>query len=304
MKSLWVKPYLTVAYWRRSVRGLGRSFLGSLGAILLVERAVSLYWPQAAGWLPWWIVISLPSIWAMWECRPIRFVKHRLKGRDVWIGIRIGDIFEIKGSLVVSTNSTFDTSISRGIISPDSLQGQFTSRYYDKEIHLDQDLERALTDQEYEQLDDGRNGKTKKYRIGTVATIRPKEHTVYMVAIADMNEYGGAAGSLDGVVESLAKLWYYIGERGEMQPIVAPVLGTGRARIQIEREEMIREIVGSFIAACSERKFCEEFTIVVSENDYLKHEMDLQEMGNHLRYACRYTNLKGTGDTGGGQAVQ
>lgn len=246
--------------------------------------------------------MSVPFLWAIWECRPVTVVRHRLKDRDVWIEIRIGDIFEVVGSLAISTNTTFDTA--SGIISRDSLQGQFTKKYYDTETHLDQDLERALMDQDFEQLDDRRSGKTRRYPIGTVAMLQPKQRTVYMVAIADMNIYGVAAGSLDGVVESLGKLWYFVGERGEMQPLAVPVLGTGRARIQTEREEMIREIIASFVAACSEKKFCEQLTIVVSRSDYVTHEMDLEELGNYLWHACRYTNLKHTGETGGGQAVQ
>ena len=302
MGSLWVRPYFSWAYLRRNWRDLGRSILRALGALLLLDRAVSLFsWP-APGWLPWWVVVFLPFVWAIWDCRPVTVVRHRLKDRDVWIEIRIGDIFEIKGSLAISTNTTFDTA--RGIISPGSLQGQFANRYYDNETHLDQDLEVALMGQEFEQLDDGRNGKTRRYRIGTVAMIQPKQRTVYMVAIADMNIHGVASGSLDGVVESLGKLWYYVGERGEMQPLVVPVFGTGRARIQTEREEMIREIIASFVAACSEKKFCEEVTIVISRKDYLKHEMDLQELGSYLWHACRDRRRKLTGETGGGQAVQ
>ena len=298
----WVTPYFSRSYWRRNWRRLGGSFLESLGVIALLIRVASLFWPQAAGWLPWWGVFSLPSIWAIWECRPVMSVKQRLKDRDVWIAIRIGDIFDIKGSLVVSTNSTFDTA--DGIISPESLQGQFTSKYYDSKTHLDRDLETELMDRTFEQLHDGRPSKTRKYDIGTVAMIQPKQRTIYMVAIADMNKHGVASGSLDGVVESLGKLWYFVGERGEMTPLVVPVLGTGRARIQAEREEIVREIIRSFVAACSEKKFCEELTIVVSRSDYLKHEIDLHELDSYLLHACRETSLKGAGDTGRGQAVQ
>ena len=304
MEPPWVTPYRSWAYWRRNWRNLGRSFLESLGAIWLLARVASQFRPEASEWTPWWIMASVPTLWAVWECRPVGFVKHRLKDRDVWIEIRIGDIFKVEGSLVISTNSTFDTSIAAGLISPNSLQGQFTRMYYDDESHLDRDLETALENEVFEIIDGNRRGKNRRYGMGTVAKIQPRRRTAYMVAIADMNEHGVAAGSLDGVVESLGKLWHYIGERGEMEAVAIPVLGTGRARIQTEREEMIREIIGSFIAACSEKKFCEKLTIAIATNDQVEHEIDLQELGNYLRYACRYTSLKGEGDIGGGQAVQ
>ena len=305
MGSLWLASYRSWAYWKRNVRGLGSAFIGCLGAILLLQRVASQFWPQASEWAPWWIMFSVPSLWAMWLRRPASSVKHRLKDRDVRIEIRIGDIFEADGSLVISTNSTFDTSISGGIIDADSLQGKFTKRYYgDRTDQLDRDLEDELEDQAFERIEDSRRGKKKRYEIGTVVKIQPRDQTAYLVAIADMNQHRVASGSPDKVVESLGKLWHYIGERGEMTPLAVPVLGTGKARIHIEREEMTREIISSFVAACSEKKFCEKLTIVISRNDYLEHEMDLQELGNYLRHVCRYTSLKKKADAGGGQAVQ
>ena len=46
---------------------------------------------------------------------------------------------------------------------------------------------------------------------------------------------------------------------------------------------MIIEIITSFIAACTEKKFCEKLTIVISENDYRQHDVNLKELGTYLR---------------------
>ncbi len=301
MESLWIAPYFS-QHWKHAWLNLGRNFLFHLGYIWLLARVASVSWPSAS---ESWCVVVLPLLFAMWSnYRSTSSVKHRLKDTDVWIEIKIGDLFKkVSGSLVVSANSTFDTSVSGGIISADSVQGQFTNKYYDNEAHLDRDLETALEGEKFDSIEDGRNGKKKRYAIGTVAKIQPKEQTVYMVAIADMNENGIATGSPDGLIRSLGKLWHYIAEHGEIKPVTVPVLGTGSARINIKREDMVKEIVRSFIAACSEKRFCDRLAIIISKKDYLQQEMDLQMLGSHLQYLCQDTSLKGKGDTGGGRAV-
>lgn len=302
-----VESYFSPVYWVQTWRRFLGAFFQGAGCVWLLVEIVSYLgseeWVRSV--MPGWVMITLPSLWALWTCPPIWSVGEKLKDRDVRIEIKIGDIFETAGAWVVSTNTMFDTKISADIISPDSLQGQLTKNYYDDEAHLDLDLEKALKDQPFKEVSEDRKGKKIKYAIGTIAKIEPKGRTVYLVAIADLNAHGTASGTLDGIIESLGKLWNFVGERGDPGALAVPVLGTGRARIPNGREEMIREIVQSFIAACSEteKKFCEKLTIVIAKNDHRKYEIDMLELRDYLRHVCRYTDFRKKGDTGGGRAV-
>ena len=296
--------YFSGKNWKYDWHNLKDIFVKDLGRIWLPITISTSYFPQTLEWVSSWILISILALLTLWRCRPVRFVKYKLKDRDIWIEIRIGDIFDVQGSLVIGTNSTFETSVSDGTIAPDSLQGQCTKKYYDKEEHLDHDLKMALRDQKENVVND--NDKKTQYSIGTVAKIQSgNSRILYFVVITDINENQIAHGSREGVVESLGRLWHFIGERGEMEPLAVPVLGTGRARIHVTREDMIKYIISSFTAACSEneKKFCEKLTIVVSRNDYHEYEIDLQELGNYLRCHCQYKSLKGKEDVGMGDAV-
>ena len=164
----------------------------------------------------------------LWKCRDMLSVSHRLDETDISIEIRVDDIFSLTGAFIISTNTTFDTDMSKGLISEESLQGQFTKKYYDGEEYLDLDLGNVLKDQECI-VDENKPKKQKRYAIGTVVKVFPKKQLVYLVAIADLNQHGVASSSLDNVRESLRKLWSYIANQGGFDRLVMPILGTGRA---------------------------------------------------------------------------
>ena len=231
-------------------------------------------------------------------------VSEKLSEADVLIEIRVDDIFNIEGGVfVISTNTTFDTDISGGLISADSLQGQFTQRYYNAVEHLDYELEQKLENQSFTLVKDNRKGKQKRYEIGTVVGLQPQGQMAYWIAIADTNEHGVPDGSLEEIVECLGKLWHHIGEQGELGNLIVPVLGTGRARVNAPREKMIREIIQSFIAACSEKKFAEKLTIVISPKDHCEYDIDLHELEKFLQHLCKYTEFKDETATGKGEAI-
>ena len=106
--------------------------------------------------------------------------RYRLNGRDVWIEIRVANIFDItdtNSAYIISTNTTFDASISRELISPQSLQGQFTEKYYDNEEHLESDLQKELAGKDAlpMTLKGDRKGNRERHEIGTVVKIMSQE---------------------------------------------------------------------------------------------------------------------------------
>ena len=219
----------------------------------------------------------------LFKCRNMLSIHHTFDDTDVSIAIHVGDIFRLSGAYVISSNTTFDTDVSGGLISKRSLQGQFTGRYYDRVQHLDEELEKSLQDEQYT-TDRNKPKKDRRYEIGTVAKVFPRDQLAYFVAIADLNPSGVAYSSLDSVRESLSKLWSYIRIHGELERLVVPVLGTGRARIDVPRHVMVKEIIRSFIdARYSGSKFCENMTIVIQEEDYRRHDMNLQEFSDYIR---------------------
>ena len=282
MSTIWLRPFTSTGYWKQRGMALCRSYVATLGTVWLFVKVMSEFNIPTAHLTPSWLLLGLPLVVAIWSKRPIPFVRHKLRGQDVTVELRVGDIFKLGGAKVISTNTTFETDLD-GVISLGSLQGKFTKKLYDSIDHLDRDLEKAL--EGVETLGAPRRGRT-EWPIGTVARLNPQGNTVYMVAVAQLNDHGVAQGTKEDVFRSLGMLWHFIGEEGEHEPVCIPILGTGRARVTVPREEMVKEIVRSFVAACGERKFTELLTVVISPNDYIKHQMDLDELGRYVKHVC------------------
>lgn len=303
---LTLRAYLSKNYWRHTFFKFGTlaNFLSIWGGFWLLVESVVFYSPQLNAVLREYgaFFLSVSVVCMLAIRRPQLSISSKLYGRDIEIEIRVGDIFDIDGACVISTNTTFDTDIDQGLIARDSIQGQFTNRYYNSISHLDLDLEKALDGYCFVSVAERSHGKVKRYPIGTIVQLRPNNKTFYLVAIADMNEHGNAQTSFDNVKNCLGEIWNYVGIRGVFQPISIPLIGSGRARLTQTRDEIAKEIIRSIVAACSTKKFCEKFTIVISPSDY--GTIDLHRLGEFLVYICKYTEFRDQRDTGRGTGIQ
>lgn len=293
----WHRKWYYLKIWGRNLLSLKAlsAVLSSFGALWLSVQITTFFFQQTP--IPniirgYWLVFAILGLSiAVFLCRPQLTVACKLKERDVTIEIAIGDLFSTPGALIIGTNTTFDTLISRNLISEKSIQGLFTRQYYGDAMQMDAEIARGLESIEYKTLEGKRNGKSNKYPMGTVVRLSPKERTAYLVAIADLNEHGVASSSFDSLKESLAKLWVFIGNRGLKEQLAMPVLGTGFSRLPQPREEIVREIIKSFVAACSEISFCDKLTIVLSPYDVAEHQIMIQDLGSYLNHICRYTTF-------------
>jgi len=230
---------------------------------------------------------------------PNTSVKFKIKGRDVSVVIIVDDIFNLKGSIVVPTNDTFDTSMEDDIISSNSIQGIFTNKYCIV-AQLDEELARELTNHEYKEIprQQKRYGKIRRYQIGTVAAIRYTQRKAYFVATATLNEDKRASSSFQNIQDSLPQLWEFARTKGYIDSICIPLLGTGYGRIREPKSIIIQEIIKSFVAACHSGKFCNELLITIYPNDFYKGSIDLLELGRYLEHICKYDALSTSSPNG------
>ncbi|MCK6594436.1 MAG: DUF6430 domain-containing protein, partial [Bacteriovoracaceae bacterium] len=105
------------------------------------------------------------------------------------------------------------------------------------------------------------------------------------------------------IQNSLYSLWQYLHTKGNYGHIIIPLLGTGLARINKSRIDVAKEIIKSFSAAISQGKLCEKLTICISPDDYLKHQLDIDELNEYIQHICKFTNITTSSNGNGGNQL-
>lgn len=292
--SYFLHSIRTVSYWKYalfSINSINLFFAVLGGAWLLLELAdyFTIIERGTLGFTPLWIVLVVAFVTVLVTRRPIDKICYKVPGKDLLIEVRIGNLFDVPGQKVISTNSTFDTDIAKGIIAVDSLQGQFTSNYFAGDLQrLDAEIDVALAGESFTMLENP-VGKSKKYNIGTVAKITLCNEHFYWVAMADLNQYGTAVSDLNLIKDALYHLWVFLINRGEFDTIVIPLLGTGRGRIRTNRKKLIEIIAQSFIDASEKfQLFSNKLVIVVHPENAKSFDINLFEVKDYLSHALEH----------------
>jgi len=279
----------TLSYWKYALLSNDgiKTFFAVLGGIWLLFEMLDFFKIFKSEDLPgysFWVLILVSVIVVISTRRPVSKILYKLSGKDLQIEVRIGNLFNVKGQKVISTNTTFDTDIATGIIASNSLQGQFTNTYFPQQIQsLDQKLNQELineTSVNFQKI----SGKTKKFPMGTTVRIDIGNEIFYFLAMADLSINNTAHTTLENILMSTDKLWDFVSSKGENEPIVLPLLGTGRGRITTNRKRLIATIAQSFVKASEQRLFSNKLIIVIHPDDAENFEINLFEVKDLLNH--------------------
>ena len=279
------------------VRFLG-SVLQVFGALWLLVEILDYFFSDQP-WLSviksgWWLFCLVGVALAGVRAWPRRSVRARIEGTDVLVEVRIGDIFKHEGAIVVGSNTTFDTAMDDATISRHSVQGHFSKQFFTTVTELDQKLDdalRSITPSSTRSSHDKPYGKLDEYDMGTVAPIEVQGKKAYFVAVASLNANRVASSDANLLLDALPLIWNGIRERGGMEQLLCPVLGSGYSRLSLTRKELVQAIVRSFVVATQESKLSEKLTIVIRPEDLEKGQIRLEDLGRFLEYECIYAQV-------------
>ena len=280
---------------KRSLAPIISHALQAIGVLWLLIQLVSFFYSEAVPMIMgyWYLIPVISTLYGVYRGMPRKFVRSTIEGTDASIEIRIGDLFSQEGALVIPAPRSFDTSIEDGTINERSVQGQYTRKFCHPIESLDRQIGESLMGSEFSCRDkeDKPYGSRRHYKAGTVALVQFGEQRAYFVAIATLNKYRRAKVTRDELLDALPVLWENIRTRGDMDPINVPVVGSGYSRSNATREELIREIVKSFVAATYSGRLCELLRIMISPSDFGRGQIDLEELGRFLEHECRYGRM-------------
>ena len=256
------------------------SAIGVLAVLLELTSFVVGVLP-VGGW-PLAIIIATVSIgYGLVRAWP-RPISQEYNSPNTRIEIVKGDLFAQDCNIVVGT---CDTSVPN-VIAKNSVQGQALERLYGSDTdQLDRELAAALQDKAVTATIQ-KPGKTEKYGIGAVATLRNGSHRLYFLAYSEMNEANEAQSTPDGIWRSLASLWEEVSRTANGTAVAIPVIGGGQSRLSqvMPAQDSIRFIVMSFMFASRTKKVCDQLRIVVHPREFDRLDrLELQAFLSSMR---------------------
>jgi transcriptional regulator with XRE-family HTH domain len=200
-------------------------------------------------------------------------IHHQLSNLDVSLDIVVGNLFDQDSHLAVGFSDTFDTSITDDrIIHSSSVQGQLLRQiYYDDQDRLDEQLATALTGifpVSVESRRDKPYGKLARYPLGTVAVLGESRPLIFAVAYAKMGNDLLAHAPVEDLWYCFTRLWEAVYRHGQREALSVPLMGSGLARIDtLDRGNLLRLILLSFVSYSRLRLICHELRIIISPSD-------------------------------------
>lgn len=267
------------------------SFLLIFGTLWLLIEPAALFFPQNInllnlGWIGYLGLVSISLAFAFIKCFPRRSICKTLSSPDSTVEIKIGDLFDEPGHLVIGANDVFDTEPGE-VIKPSSVQGQFLKRIYNNErAKLDADIEVAL--EKFENIktsEPNKNrGKSWRYPIGTTLVLGTFNKRYFWTAYGHMGNDLKVVSDADSIWNSLSNLWVEVRSKGHGEEIAIPVIGADLARTNLPRMALIKLIIISFVAASKKEFITKKLTVIIYYEDL--ENLDFYKLEDFLTSAC------------------
>lgn len=267
------------------LRRLVKECLAVVGAVAIAvtiaagafPQEVAEHWPFVIGATGVALLVAIVRAW------PKRTFTISFAHPATTMTVKVGDLFEEKGHLIVGFSDTFDTEIGK-LISPASIQGQFLTRIYQGDrTRLDEALEHALPGHEAAIVVKKAAGKTWKYPLGTTATLAGEGRKYFCCGYSSLDSATYKAESdVDTIWNALSHVWDAIRIHGELRPVAMPVIGSSLARVTGGTcATLIRLILLSYFVHSRSQPISREFTLVISDKDL--HGVNLVEIEDFAR---------------------
>lgn len=271
---------------RRFWESFATHALSLFGALAAIAGVVDIFAPGLLALVAWVVLFSLIAcvLYGFFRAWP-RPVETSFETPKTKIRLVRGSLFDQDGHLVIGATDTFDTAPPH--ISPSSVQGKFLTEIYGNDVaKLDADIAKALPTSITTVAIVGKSGKTDRYPLGTVVTLRSHARRYFLVAYSTMDSRSSATSSSDGMWNSLSSLWNEVRAESNGERVCIPMIGGGQSKLSpvLPAQDSVRFIALSFMLASRSSKVCDELVIVAQPGEYEKLDhLELQAFFASLR---------------------
>ena len=212
--------------------------------------------------------------------------KIKIRNKDSWIKLKIGDAFKNEGSLIIPINNDLDSYLNGNLAKAKSLHNKLINDYFDND---------------YKKLDELINtkiiGKVKPFEIGSVIEIeknlkrffKVENKRFYLLVNTKKQENHRVNSTIDDFMISINRLWDFLSSdtiKGES--ITIPLINTQHGRnVELTREVVIKQIIDTFIDSSKYSSICEELIITIHPSDIEKGNLDFDKLCEYLSFQAQ-----------------
>ncbi|RJT25381.1 hypothetical protein D5I55_08185 [Chakrabartia godavariana] len=230
--------------WQRA----SATFLSVLGSVWLVTEVltrVSLYadqWLDAHGSAYLVVTVVAASIGFFVAAYEVRAVAFTIPNTDTTLTLKFGSIFDEDADWIIGVNEFFDSTLG-DIVSVNTLHGQIIAKLYNgNEANFRRDVDAALADFQGQAVQ-RTEGQAIKYELGTTVVIPRGQRRIFLVAISKTDLATHRSSSTVPIVwDALAAAIKEVDSRGNGDPLALPLIGNGRAGLNIPPQHLLRII--------------------------------------------------------------
>jgi hypothetical protein len=264
--------------WKRA----GATFLSVLGSVWLVTEVLTRVsydtnqWLNDHGTLYLILAVATAAIGftaAAYEARSVAFT---IPNTDTTLTLRFGSIFDEDADWIIGVNELFDSTLGN-IVSANSLHGQIIATvYHGNEANFRRDIDAALANFQGQAVQRA-EGQTVKYHLGTTAVIQRGARKIFLVAISKTDLVTHRSSSTVPILwDALTDAIKEVDRRGNGDPLALPLIGNGRASLNIPPQHLLRIITLKLTELGKQYDLPRRITINLSD-DCFEH-LDLVEI--------------------------
>ena len=212
--------------------------------------------------------------------------KIKIRNKDSWIKLKIGDAFKNEGSLIIPINNDLDSYLNGNLAKAKSLHNKLINDYFDND---------------YKKLDELINtkiiGKVKPFEIGSVIEIeknlkrffKVENKRFYLLVNTKKQENHRVNSTIDDFMISINRLWDFLSsDTTKGESITIPLINTQHGRnVELTREVVIKQIIDTFIDSSKYSSICEELIITIHPSDIEKGNLDFDKLCEYLSFQAQ-----------------
>lgn len=214
-------------------------------------------------------------IWGLHSSKEVTILSED----DVKVVVKYDDLMRIafpkekksEKIVVIAVNRCYDTVVNDNIIHKGSVHGQFLDRIAptsNKRIKLDFEIDKSLKEfgYKYKELteNDKREGKRKRYPLGSVARIKGENGvTFFLLALTQFDIDCVAHCNKHQYFDCILKLFEYYDKHGQGKELFLYPMGTAMSRTGLSKKEALKSVV--LLTAISKNYLKTKTTIVVDK---------------------------------------